>query len=87
MRRLHAQLDNMNYHARYNARFSASYRPGRTSPDAWDRMSDEQRANLNRAEEHAAKQDGLVLAEISTLERAFPHLDFDMIVLQFPCKN
>ena len=80
MRRIHAQLDNTNYHARYNARFSASYRPGYTSPDAWDRMSDEQRKSLNRAEEIAAKQDGLVLAEISKLERAFPHLDFTMIL-------
>ena len=72
MRRLHTVLDNMSYHARYNARFSASYRPGYTSPDAWDRMNDEQRASLNRAEENAAKQDGLVLAEISKLEKAFP---------------
>ena len=38
------------------------------------------------AEDNAAKQRGLVLAEISKWEKDFPHLDFEMLVLNFPNK-
>ena len=38
----------------------------------------------DNAEDNAAKQRGLVLAEISKWEKEFPHLDFEMLVLKFP---
>ena len=34
----------------------------------------------DNAEDNAAKQRGQVLAEISELEKAFPHLDFPIIL-------